>query len=160
MRSASFCWLLVAGALALVSAPAERLHSPWDAAEVAQTNAPYRCPEPPSFSRTIDAEGYYTDKHASIIDPKKLAAFNAASEGPTHLGQYATAAADDWLSTGSRSAAACVYSLLDAAARADAWTGKMPQLNGRLYSELAAQRNGHCLSQGAQQSSGHARPGC
>ena len=78
----------------------------------------------------INIEGYYTDKQYSVIDPAKLAAFNAASEGPTHLGQYAARAADAWLSKGSRAAAACVYSLLDAAAKADAWDGKMPQLNG------------------------------
>ncbi len=130
MRGASFYWLLVAGALACAPASAEPLRSPWDAVQVAATDAPYNCPAPPAFARTINVEGYYIDKQASIIDPQKLAAFNAASEGPTHLGQYATSAADAWLSKGSRAAAACVYSLLDAAAKADAWDGKMPQLNG------------------------------
>jgi poly(beta-D-mannuronate) lyase len=129
MRSASF-WLFAAGALACFSAPAERLRSPWDAVQFAATDVPYNCPAPPAFARTINVEGYYTDKQYSVIDPTKLAAFNAASEGPTHLGQYATSAADAWLSKGSRAAAACVYSLLDAAAKADAWDGKMPQLNG------------------------------
>jgi poly(beta-D-mannuronate) lyase len=130
MRSVSFCWLLVAGALAWISASAEALRSPWDAVQVAATDEPYNCPAPPAFARSINIEGYYTDKQYSVIDPAKLAAFNAASEGPTHLGQYATRAADAWLSKGSRAAAACVYSLLDAAAKADAWDGKMPQLNG------------------------------
>ena len=130
MRSVSFCWLLVAGALAWISASAEALRSPWDAVQVAATDEPYNCPAPPAFARSINIEGYYTDKQYSVIDPAKLAAFNAASEGPTHLGQYATRAADAWLSKGSRAAAACVYSLLDAAAKGDAWDGKMPQLNG------------------------------
>jgi hypothetical protein len=49
--------------------------------------------------------------------------------GPTHLGQYAGLAADAWLSTGSHAAAACVYSLLTAAAKADAWDDKMPTIN-------------------------------
>jgi len=78
----------------------------------------------------LDLEGYYVDKQYSVTDPKRLAAFNQASEGPTHLGQYATNAADAWLSQGSRAAAVCVYSLLDAAAKADAWDGKMPNNNG------------------------------
>jgi len=130
MRGASFCWLFVAGVLTCVSASAERLRSPWDATTITPTGATYNCPAPPAFARTINVEGYYTDKQYSVIDPAKLAAFNAASEGPTHLGQYATTAADSWLSKGSRAAAACVYSLLDAAAKADAWDGKMPQLNG------------------------------
>ncbi len=130
MRGASFCWLFVAGALACVPGSAQRLRSPWDAARITPTDAPYNCPAPPAFARTINVEGYYTDKQYSVIDPQKLAAFNAASEGPTHLGQYATSAADAWLSKGSRAAAACVYSLLDAAAKADAWDGKMPQPNG------------------------------
>ena len=90
------------------------------------TTAPHHLSSPKHSS--IDS--YYTDKHYSVIDPKKLAAFNAASEGPTHLGQYSTGAADAWLSTGSRAAAACVYSLLDAAAKADAWDGKMPSFEG------------------------------
>lgn len=113
-----------------VSASGEHLRSPWDATAITATDAPYTCPVPPAFTRTVDAPGYYIDKQASIIDPQKLAAFNAASEGPTHLGQYTTSAADTWLTKGSRAAAACVYSLLDAAAQADAWTGKMPQING------------------------------
>ncbi len=130
MRGSSFCWLFVAGALICVPALAQRLRSPWDATTIAPTDAPYKCPGPPVFARTINVAGYYTDKQYSVIDPAKLAAFKAASEGPTHLGQYATNAADAWLSKGSRAAAVCVYSLLDAAAKADAWDGKMPQLNG------------------------------
>jgi poly(beta-D-mannuronate) lyase len=106
------------------------MRSPWDEVKTASTDAPYECPAPPAFARKLRTEGYYTDKQYSVIDPKKLAAFNAATEGPTHLGQYVTRAADAWLSTGSRAAAACVYSLLAAAAGADAWDEKMPQNNG------------------------------
>ncbi len=130
MRGAPLCWLFVAGVLACVPGSAEHLRSPWDATAITPTDAPYNCPVPPAFARTLNVEGYYTDKQYSVIDPARLAAFNAASEGPTHLGPYATSAADAWLSEGSRAAAACVYSLLDAAAKADAWDGKMPQLNG------------------------------
>jgi poly(beta-D-mannuronate) lyase len=108
----------------------ERLRSPWDDVKVTVTDAPWTCPEPPAFAKTIDAEGYYIDAHHSIIDPVKKAAYEKADEGPVHLGQYAGLAADHYLETGSRAAAACVYSLLDAAAKADAWAGTMPRNQG------------------------------
>jgi poly(beta-D-mannuronate) lyase len=130
MRSTSLCWLFVVGVSICITASAESLRSPWDATAITPNDVPYNCPAPPTFSKTLEAEGYYTDKQASIIDSKKLAAFNLATEGPTHLGQFAAAAADAWLSKGSRSAAACVYLLLHAAAKADAWSGEMPNMAG------------------------------
>ena len=126
-RVAAQCVLF---ALFTVGLQAQRMRSPWEEVKTASTDATYECPAPPAFAKKLRTEGYYTDKQYSVIDPKKLAAFNAATEGPTHLGQYVTRAADAWLSTGSRAAAACAYSLLAAAAEADAWDGKMPQNNG------------------------------
>lgn len=125
-------WPVVAGMIVCIaaSAHAERLRSPWDGVTITPTDTPYKCRNAPEFAITLSVDSYYTDKHASVIDPQKLAAFNAAAEGPTHLGQYSTGAADTWLSTGGRAAAACVYSLLDAAAKAEAWTGKMPSFQG------------------------------
>ena len=108
----------------------ERLRSPWDGVTITLTDAPWTCPEPPAFAKTIDAEGYYIDANHSIIDPVKKAAYEKADEGPVHLGQYAGLAADAYLAKGSRAAAACVYSLLDAAAKADAWAGTMPHNQG------------------------------
>jgi poly(beta-D-mannuronate) lyase len=113
--------ILLALALLAPAAPqAGQLHSPWDDRTIAATDTPYGCPGPPEFAKILDAEPYYTDPHASVIDPAKKAAYEKASEGPTHLGQFAGLAADAYLSKGSRAAAACVYSLLDAAAKADA----------------------------------------
>jgi poly(beta-D-mannuronate) lyase len=132
MRSSLRSWpvaiSLLAGAATV--AQADKLRSPWDNVKVTQTGAAYECPALPLFAKTLDLNSYYIDKHASVIDPKKLAAFQQASEAPTHLGQFAGAAADAYLSKGSRSAAVCVYSLLDAAAKAEAWTGKMPGFQG------------------------------
>jgi poly(beta-D-mannuronate) lyase len=130
-RIAFLSGLCIAGVLVCLAASAERLRSPWDSLRITASDAPCTCPAPPTFSKTLEKlEGYYTDKQYSLTDPKKLAAFNEATGGPTHLGQYATNAADAWLSKGSRNAAACVYSLLSAAAQADAWDGKMPDNNG------------------------------
>ncbi len=129
-RGVAAFWLAGVLVSAAMNAQAAKLSSPWDGLKVAVTNMPYACPAPPAFSRSFEVEGYYTDKHASVIDPKKLAAFNAETAGPTHLGQFTTRAADKYLESGSRAAAVCVYSLLDAAAKANAWDETMPQIAG------------------------------
>lgn len=117
-------------ALTLHAAPPQALRSPWDNHKVEQTDVAYSCPVAPPFAKTIEIGSYYIDSHASIIDPQKLAAFQKASEDSTHLSQFAALAADAYLYKGSRAAATCVYSLLDAAAKAQAWTGKMPSFQG------------------------------
>jgi poly(beta-D-mannuronate) lyase len=105
---------------------AQRLRSPWDDQKITLTEAPYKCPDPPPFEKSINAEGYYTDEHHSVIDPAKKKAFEDATEAPTHLGQYVGLAADAYLTQGSKAAAQCAYSLLLAAAKAEAWSHKMP----------------------------------
>ena len=121
---------IVLFAATATAAHADKLRSPWDSVKVVPTDAPYSCPAPPPFARTLDLAAYYIDKNASIADAQKFAAFQKGSEAPTHLGQFASLAADAYLSKGSRAAALCLYSLLDAAAKADAWTDKMPDFNG------------------------------
>jgi poly(beta-D-mannuronate) lyase len=118
-------------AVILLASPvsSQRLLSPWDGGLVAPSDAPYNCPAPPVFAKTLNLEGAYIDKKMSIIDEKREAEFQKNAEGPTHLGQFAGMAADAWLSKGSRAGARCVYTLLAAAAAADAWTGKMPTNN-------------------------------
>jgi poly(beta-D-mannuronate) lyase len=113
-----------------ILAHAGQLRSPWDDHPVALTDAPYDCPPPLPFDKTLNAESYYTDAHHSVIDEKKREAEEKATAAPTHLGQWSTEAADAYLTKGSSAAAACVYSLLDAAAKAHAWTGEMPTAQG------------------------------
>ncbi len=117
-------------ALVGASGRAERLHSPWDHRTIVPTELPYECPAPPTFAKTMDIAAYYTDSHASVIDPRKQAAFQKASEPATDLSRFTALAADAYLAKGSRAAAACVYTLLDAAAKAEAWSGKMHDFNG------------------------------
>jgi poly(beta-D-mannuronate) lyase len=117
-------------AIAASGAQAETLRSPWDNRKVEQTGVPYDCPAPPPFARTMEIEPYYIDSHASVIDPKKQAVFQKASENTTLLSLSVALAADTYLDKGSRAAALCVYSLLDAAAKADAWDGQMPSFSG------------------------------
>ena len=127
-----FRWIIQIGMLVCIplAAQAERLKSPWDHRQVKQTNAAYDCPDAPPFPKTLTIDTYYIDSHASIADAEKLAAFQKASEAPTHLSQFAALAADTYLDKGNRAAAVCVYTLLDAAAKAHAWTGKMPSFSG------------------------------
>jgi len=112
--------------LASAASRADSLKSPWDENPVALTDAPHTCPDPPPFSKSLDAESYYTDAHHSIIDPQKKAAYEQASAAPTHLGQWTAQAADGYLKHGSRAGAQCVYTLLSAAAAAKAWSATMP----------------------------------
>lgn len=118
--------LLIVFSLAALTSSAQRLQSPWDGAVIASTDAPYQCPDPPPFDHLLHGEPYYTDAHASIVDPVKKAAYDKASQGPVQLGQSVGFAADAYLATGSRAAAACVFSLLAAAANADAWAAEQP----------------------------------
>lgn len=126
--------VLTFGLLTLLSpgilARAEKLVSPWDDRRIVQTNAADECPAAPPFAKTMDISAYYVDKNASVAYPQKLAAFQKASEASTSLSRSAALAADAYLEKGSRPAARCVYSLLDAAAKAEAWSGKMHDFNG------------------------------
>jgi len=121
--------LAIAGAHVAGAQP-EMLRSPWDGAAVTLSDVAYMCPAAPAFAKTLEIGSYYTDAHMSVIDPAKQAAFQAASDAPTKLAQTVSKAADAYRATGSREAAVCVYSLLEAAAKAGAWAGKMPTFQG------------------------------
>ena len=124
------CLSLALVAAAGTAARAEKLRSPWDNRKVELTSAGYECPAAPPFAKTLEIGSYYIDSRASVVDPQKYAAFQKASEPSTHLSQFAAAAADAYLYKGSRPAAVCVYSLLSAASKAEAWAGKMPGFQG------------------------------
>jgi poly(beta-D-mannuronate) lyase len=109
---------------------AQRLRSPWDGQTVTMTDAPYTCPPPPAFAKSLNAESYYTDEHHSIIDPAKQKAFRDATQGPTDLGDWAGQAADAYRTSGSRAGAQCAYALLEAAAKVQAWSAAMPTDQG------------------------------
>jgi len=126
-------WLVGASFLicsASVWASAEVLKSPWDSVKVTATDAAYTCPAAPAFAKTIEIGSYYVDDHASVVDPAKFAAFQKASDAPNQLSRSVALAADAYLSKGSRAAAQCVFSLLDAAAKAKAWSGHMSGYQG------------------------------
>ena len=121
--------LLVSSLVTHATKPAD-LRSPWDTQTITITDAPYICPAPPPFSKSLNVEGYYTDTHHSVVDPKKFAVLHEATEPLTNFAEWTTQAADAYRTRGSRAAADCVYALLDAAARAHAWSEDMPARRG------------------------------
>jgi poly(beta-D-mannuronate) lyase len=123
--------LIVLGfSITAAGAQQDKLRSPWDERKVVLTAVSYDCPAPPPFAKTLEIGVYYKDSHASVIDPKKKAEYDKAAENYTLLTKATALAADAYLDKGSRAAASCVYSLLDAAAKADAWDGKMDNFSG------------------------------
>jgi poly(beta-D-mannuronate) lyase len=111
--------------LAFAAAGAETLRSPWDGHSVTATDAPYACPAIVHLSRDLTTDGFYSDSKSSVIDPAKWKAYSESSGPYKNLGQVIVDAADAWRSTGSRAAAACSLSHMEAAARDGVFTGKM-----------------------------------
>jgi len=127
MRASHTAGLAVALTFTLVSAGsgAATLRSPWDGHPVTSTDAPYACPAIVHLSRDLTTDGFYSDSKSSIIDPAKWKAYSESSGPYKNLGQVIVNAADAWRSTGSREAASCALSHMEAAARDGVFTGKM-----------------------------------
>jgi poly(beta-D-mannuronate) lyase len=121
-----------AACIALVALPAraaepaaQSLRSPWDIHPVALTGAKYDCPTLATLPHDIVANDYYSDPKASIIDPVRHDAYEAAVKPFFAVEDATERAADNFQSTGSREAAACVAHILFAQAQANAMTGNM-----------------------------------
>lgn len=127
MKKPATLAVLAAAALLLLplAAHAARLRSPWDNHPVALTSAPYACPAIHPLSPDLTTNGFYSDKHSSIIDPAKWKAY-AETAGPyKQLGINVVNAADAYRTTGSRAAVECAVQHMDAAAKEGVFTGKM-----------------------------------
>jgi len=107
------------------AASATSLRSPWDDDPITATDAPYVCPAIAHLSHDLTTDGFYSDKKSSIIDPAKWKAYSESAGPYKKLGQDIVSAADAWRSTGSREAAACALSHMQAAARDGVFTGTM-----------------------------------
>jgi poly(beta-D-mannuronate) lyase len=105
--------------------PDRPLQSPWDLQPVTLTPAPYSCPAAPHLARDLDTHSYYTDSHHSIVDPKLKEEHVASVEPLDDYSKAVVKAADAYLTKGSRAAAECVVTLLEAAAKDKALTGNM-----------------------------------
>ena len=116
--------LAIFAALACASASASlpnQLISPWDTKPVAASNIPYSCPAAAPISPDISITG----DDDSTDDAVKNAAYSESIKALNDLASHVVRAADIYRATGSLSAAACVSSLLSAAAEGHAMTGHM-----------------------------------
>jgi poly(beta-D-mannuronate) lyase len=101
------------------------LRSPWDLHPVVAKAGTYACPAPPPLPKDIEASSFYSDSKHSIIDPARLAAYNAARKRYLDTMRAAENTADAYQKTGNRGAAECVLQILDSEAAASAMTGAM-----------------------------------
>lgn len=104
---------------------AEPLRSPWDLHVPVVTSEHYVCPDAAALPRDIVAADFYSDEHHSVIDPKRQAAYNEAAEKFRTVSEDAEKAADRFQKNGSAEAAACVMTILETQAKAEAMTGSM-----------------------------------
>lgn len=119
-------------ALAIITIFAQAIHadslrSPWDAHPVKLTDAPYTCPAVPQLPADLTTDGFYRtdDPTHSIVDPARMAAYNASSGPVKREGMDVVAAADAFRTTGSRQAADCVRTHILTLAQQNSIAGKM-----------------------------------
>ena len=111
------CWLV----LVCLTAPAQILRSPWGAVRV-DAKAPVSACAPAPLPRLLVFNGYYTDAHHSVIDPKAKAVYEAASRANEMFVKRVGQAADGYQAQHSESAADCAFSLLQQAAQEEAFS--------------------------------------
>jgi poly(beta-D-mannuronate) lyase len=107
--------------------PASPLQSPWDGKHVALTAAEYSCPAVAHIAPDLLTDGFYRldDPTHSIVDPARMEAYRRSSEPVKKAGMGIVATADNYRSTGSRSAAQCALTRILGLAMDHALTGKM-----------------------------------
>jgi poly(beta-D-mannuronate) lyase len=124
----TFCvTLLMAAAPMFAASSGQPLRSPWDGKTVAMTEAPYSCPAIAHLAPDLVTDGFYRldDPTHSIIDPVRQEAYRKSSEGVKAVGMAVVKAADDYRTTGSRSAAQCAVAQTLAMAKEHSLSGKM-----------------------------------
>jgi poly(beta-D-mannuronate) lyase len=110
---------------AVAAAP---LRSPWDLHSVPVSEQPFSCPTPTHVSPNLTSSGYYTDSHHSIVNQEEQEQYKEVTAPYQEVVRKIIQAADAYQTTGSRAAAQCAASLIDAAAKDRFLDGVM---NGR-----------------------------
>lgn len=127
-RRGIFLPILVAAALPVLAAAQEKaVRSPWDGKPITTTDAPYACPVIAHIAPDLVTDGFYRldDPTHSIIDPVRQEAYRKSSDGVKAVGLAVVNAADDYRTTGSRSAAQCAMGQILTLAQEHSLTGKM-----------------------------------
>jgi poly(beta-D-mannuronate) lyase len=106
---------------------AKPLRSPWDGKDVALTEAAYSCPVIAHIAPDLVTDGFYRldDPTHSIIDPVRQEAYRRSSDGVKNVGMAIVKAADDYRTSGSRSAAQCAMAQILTLSREHSLAGKM-----------------------------------
>jgi poly(beta-D-mannuronate) lyase len=100
---------------------------PGDGKHVAWTAAEYNCPAVAHIAPDLLTDGFYRldDPTHSIVDSVRMEAYRQSSEPVKKAGMVIVAAADNYRSTGPRSAAECALTWILTMAQDHALTGKM-----------------------------------
>src|ERR1700678_2583672 len=102
------------------------LHSPWDARQVAPSQAAYPCGEPVQVEPTISILNMnYLSSSVPASNAVKDAAYSESAEAVARLASSVVRAADAYQQTGSLPAAGCVATILAMAADNHSMTGWM-----------------------------------
>ena len=125
LRSSAFLCALALASVALASAADVPLRSPWDLHPVALTDAHFICTAAPELPRDFATNSYYTDSHHSVIDPALKKKYDDSVAGIEDFSRAVVKSADAFQTTGSRSAAQCLGSLLESVAKRRALAGTM-----------------------------------
>jgi poly(beta-D-mannuronate) lyase len=106
---------------------AEALRSPWDGKSITTTTASYTCPAIAHIAPDLVTDGFYRldDPTHSIIDPVRQEAYRKSSDGVKAVGMAVVKAADNFRTTGSRSAAQCAIAQTIVLAQDHSLAGKM-----------------------------------
>jgi poly(beta-D-mannuronate) lyase len=123
-------WLLLVSFAGHLSANAEALQSPWAAVSIDPSAPAYLCGPAPQLPVALSFNGYYVDKHHSIVDPKAKAAYEAVSRANELFVKEVGKAADGYQVNHSESALECAISLLDGAAKEKVFTRAELGVNG------------------------------
>jgi poly(beta-D-mannuronate) lyase len=111
----------------LYAASANAIRSPWDGRQVTITEAAYACPAIAHVAPDLVTDGFYRldDPTHSIIDPVRQEAYRKSSDGVKNVGMAIVKAADDYRTSGSRSAAQCAVAQIVTLAQEHSLAGKM-----------------------------------
>jgi poly(beta-D-mannuronate) lyase len=104
------------------------LRSPWDLHPVTLTENPYSCPaasDSLQLPHDFNTFSYYTDKHASVIDPVLKKKYEDSVAPVEDFSRKMVKAADAYQTSGSRAAALCVLSMLELGADQKVLAGRM-----------------------------------
>jgi poly(beta-D-mannuronate) lyase len=125
LRSVAFWSALALAGAGVANAAEAPLRSPWDLHPVPLTDVTFACTAAPELPRDFQTNSYYTDSHHSIIDPALKKKYDDSVAAIVEFSRAVVKSADTFQTTGSRSAAQCVASLLESVAKRRVLAGTM-----------------------------------